>query len=354
MVSPDKANRGILLANLGSPDSPTTKDLRKYLHQFLMDGRVIDVPYPLRKFIVTCTILPFRPKRSAEAYRSIWLDEGSPLIVTSRRVQRLLEERVEEPVELAMRYGNPSAESALRNLLQHGIDEILLVSLYPHYAMSSYESSVVEVQQTLHRLNPSVRLDVVAPFFDRPEYIDALVASTEEHLNREFDHLLFSYHGLPERHLRKTDPSGRHCLVVDTCCQTSSPSHETCYRHQVLRTTELFADKAGLPKDKYSVAFQSRLGKDKWLTPATADEIPRLARAGVKRLSVICPAFVTDCLETLEEIGISGREAFLEAGGEDFALIPCLNDHTAWIDVLHMWCSDRDTRLLPTSSSALA
>jgi ferrochelatase len=206
----------------------------------------------------------------------------------------------------------------------------------------------------LKKLNPRVRLKVIAPFFDWPEYVDAVVASAGEHLAREFDHLLFSYHGLPERHVKKSDPTGAHCLLVDNCCEVSSTAHATCYRHQVLRTTELVAERAGIPNDRHSVAFQSRLGRDRWLTPATADEIPRLARTGVKRLFVICPAFVTDCLETLEEIGIGGKEAFVEAGGEHFELIPCLNDHPVWIDVLTQWCSGEDPKLLsePTLSMA--
>jgi len=346
MVSQKTCNRGILLANLGSPDSPTTKDLREYLHQFLMDGRVIDVPYLVRKFIVTCMILPFRPKRSAAAYQSIWQEGGSPLIVTSRKVERLLAERLDEPIELAMRYGNPSVRSALGTLMEYDLDEILLVPLYPHYAMSSYESSFVEVKDALQRMKSSVRLKIVAPFFDRPEYIGALVTSARPYLEQDFDHLLFSYHGLPERHLRKSDSTGEHCLAVSDCCHVPSAAHRTCYRHQVLCTTALFAEKAQIPEHKYSVAFQSRLGMDKWLAPATAEEIPRLAEAGVRRLLVICPAFVTDCLETLEEIGIAGREAFLAAGGEYFELIPCLNDHPAWIDALYNWCSELAPQLL--------
>jgi ferrochelatase len=350
-----QTNRGILLVNLGSPDSTSIPDLRRYLHQFLMDGRVIDVPYPLRKFIVTCMILPFRPKRSAQAYRSIWTDEGSPLIALSRKVHALVQEKVDKPIELAMRYGNPSIRSALSSLLdvRPQLEEILVVPLYPHYAMSSYESSVVEVQRVLKKLSPRLPFKVIAPFYDRPEYIDALVASAGRFLSRDFDHLLFSYHGLPERHLRKSDPTGQHCLSAD-CCSIASTAHETCYRHQVLRTTELFVEKAGIPEDKYSVAFQSRLGRDKWLAPATADEIPRLARSGIKRLCVICPAFVTDCLETLEEIGIAGKESFLGAGGDDFEAIPCLNDHPAWIDALATWCSDGRTLLLSETQTAVA
>lgn len=347
MCGSSESERGIVLVNLGSPDSPSTGDVRRYLGEFLMDGRVLDVPYLLRRLIVSGFILPFRPKRSARAYRSIWWDEGSPLIVLSRRMERLIQRRLSEPVELAMRYGNPSIERALRRLIERKPDmkEVFMVPLYPHYAMSTYESCVVAVQDTIERLGPGLRLEVVEPFFDHPEYIDVLVESAGGYLSEPFDHLLFSYHGLPERHLRKTDPTGAHCLAESDCCETRARAHRTCYRHQVLRTTAKFAERADLPKSKFSVAFQSRLGRDSWLQPYTAQEIERLARGGIKRLLVICPAFVTDCLETLEEIGIGGREIFLRAGGEEFELIPCLNDHPRWMDVVTRWCSGSATRL---------
>ncbi len=336
-------NRCVLLVNLGSPDAPTTRDLRRYLHQFLMDGRVIDVPWLLRKYIVTCTILPFRPRRSAAAYRAIWGPDGSPLITTSRRVQALLSEQVSGPVELAMRYRNPSIPDAINRIvhdMKPRIDEILMIPLYPHYAMSSYESSVAEVKKALKKTRASVKLNVVGPFYKHPDYIDALVESTRGKLDGDMDHLLFSYHGLPERHLGKSDPTGTHCLKSNRCCEEPSAAHMTCYRHQVMVTTELLVGRLGISHDRYSVAFQSRVGRDPWLEPATSEEFERLAAAGVKHLKVICPAFVSDCLETLEEIEIGGREAFLAAGGERLELIPCLNDHPRWIRALGAWCRD--------------
>lgn len=334
--------RGILLVNLGSPDSPSVPDVRRYLHQFLMDPRVIDTVYPLRKFIVTCTILPFRPKNSAEAYETIWWKEGSPLVVISRRVQKLLGEKIGEPIALGMRYGNPSIESALRELLGQNINEIFLAPLYPHYAMSSYETVVVEVKDKMRKLGCTLPLSILPPFYDNPLYIDALVESAREYLAKDYDHLLFSYHGLPERHLRKSDPTGSHCLVnPDTCCWTDSPAHATCYRAQVYRTTEAFVKKAGIPKEKYSVSFQSRLGRDPWVRPYTDIEIENFAKNGVKRMLVICPAFVSDCLETLEEIGIRARESFIAAGGEDLQQIPCMNDHPAWIEALAQLCAPK-------------
>lgn len=332
---------GILLVNTGSPDSPSVEDVRAYLDEFLMDGRVLDFPYPIRRLIVSLFILPSRPRHSAEAYRSIWWDEGSPLIVISRRVRQKLQDRIDAPVALAMRYGHPSVQQGLQELLDRRVDWVLLVPLFPHYAMSTYESIVVAVRRTLSRLSPETLLDVLPPFYDNPLYIDALVASAHDHLAEGFDHLLFSYHGLPERHLRKTDPTGKHCLAVPDCCNVASPAHATCYRAQVFRTTQAFVRRAGVPEGKYSIAFQSRLGRDRWLLPATGAELARLASGGVKKLLLICPAFVSDCLESLQEIGIDGREAFLGAGGLELRLIPCLNDHPTWIGALAQWCEHR-------------
>jgi ferrochelatase len=327
-------NRGVLLVNLGSPDSPSVADVRRYLREFLMDGRVLDVHWLLRFSIVHFAILPFRPRQSAEAYHKIWTPAGSPLVVTSRNVQAKLQQRISVPIELAMRYQHPSITQAVRNLAQKNVAEVLLIPLFPHYAMSSFETAVERVEEVAAALAPRMRVQVQAPYFDHPDYIAALAASAQEFLQRGYDHLLFSYHGLPERHLRKSDPTGCHCLASENCCETASPAHATCYRAQCLKTVAAFVKQAGVPRDKYSVAFQSRLGRDPWLRPYTDYELPRLAERGVRKLLVICPAFVSDCLETLEEIGLRGREAFLAAGGTDFALIPCLNEHPLWLAAL--------------------
>lgn len=336
-------NSGILLVNLGSPDSTSVKDVRKYLGQFLMDERVIDAPYLIRKMIVSLFILPFRPKNSAHAYKEIWWEEGSPLIVLSRRLEKMLQDRIDTPVELAMRYGNPSIEYGIKQLLEKGVKEIFLFPLYPHYAMATYETVVVEVERVLKKLKTNIELTIQPPFFDDAEYIQALVESTRAFLKDDYDYLLFSYHGVPERHCKKTDPTGKHCLTVENCCEVASEAHAVCYRHQVLKTTEAFVKAAGIPAEKHSVAFQSRLGVDAWLGPATDAELKRLGQEGVKKLLVMCPAFVSDCLETLEEIGLRGKETFQEAGGGEFHLIPCLNDHPAWVDVIEKYCSVRST-----------
>jgi ferrochelatase len=299
-----------------------------------MDGRVLDAPCPIRFGIVHFAILPSRPKQSAHAYQSIWTPEGSPLIVTSKNVQRKLQERLSIPVELAMRYQNPSIENAINELSYQEVDEVLLIPLFPHYAMSSFETAVVRVQEVAARLAPQMKIKVAPPYYKDADYISALAASAEKFLQSDFDHLLFSFHGIPERHLRKSDPTGCHCLKVPDCCEVESPAHATCYRAQCFQTMRAFVAKTGLPGKKYSVAFQSRLGRNPWLTPYTDKEIARLAKSGVKKLLVICPAFVSDCLETIEEIGMRGRETFLAAGGTELKLIPCLNEHPLWIDAL--------------------
>ncbi|MEX2382035.1 MAG: ferrochelatase [Opitutales bacterium] len=327
--------KAVLLINLGSPDSPSIPDVRRYLKEFLSDERVLDAPAPIRNAVLYTRILPFRPKSTSEAYQRVWEPEGSPLIRISRRVQGLLQEKTELPVELAMRYGNPSIADTLEKMARKDLREIFVIPLYPHYAMSSYETVVVKVQAELEAINPGVRLSFQQPFYAEPDYIEALYQRSKSYLEKEYDLLLFSFHGIPERHLRKGDPSKAHCMVVRDCCHTCSPVHAVCYRAQCLRTVTEFVARAGIDESKYAVSFQSRLGREPWLTPYTDKELERLPQAGgVKKILVISPAFVSDCLETIEELGITGKESFLEAGGESFNLIPCLNDHPAWIDFL--------------------
>src|SRR6185369_4939740 len=325
--------KGALLVNLGSPDSTSVSDVRRYLNEFLMDERVIDTPWLMRRFIVGM-ILINRPKESAHAYEKIWTPEGSPLIVSSRHLQQKLQARTTLLVELAMRYQNPSIPDAIRKLAGAGVDDLLLIPLFPHFAMSSYETAVVRVQEVAAQLAPRMKITVQPPYFDAPDYIAALAASAAEHLQAGYDHLLFSFHGIPERHLHKADPTGNHCLKADRCCDVPSPVHATCYRAQCYKTAADFVKAAGVPAGKYSIAFQSRLGKDPWLKPYTDVLLAELPKRGVKKLFVICPAFISDCLETIEEIGLRGKETFLEAGGKEFAQIPCLNEHPAWIAAL--------------------
>ena len=329
--------RAVLLVNLGSPDSPTVTDVRRYLAEFLGDDRVLDAPrQPWRWLLLHGIILRTRPAKSAHAYASVWTPEGSPLIATSRRVQQKLTALLgpEMPVALAMRYGRPSIAAAIGQLAAWGIRELLLIPQYPHYAMSSWETVEVKVRAEVARRAPGLRLETVPPFFADADYIEALRATMEPALTRPFDHLLFSYHGIPVRHLRKADSSRAHCTWVPDCCHACHPAHATCYRAQVIRTTELLARRTGLDPARYSISFQSRLVGEPWLEPYTDRELQRLAAAGCKRLLVVTPAFTADCLETLEEIRITGRQTFLRAGGESFEHIPCLNDHPAYLGFL--------------------
>ena len=333
--------KGVLLVNLGSPDSPTAKDLKPYLDEFLMDERVIDVNPVLRNIIVRGIILQTRPKRSAKAYAKIWWDEGSPLIVLSNRFKNKVAEKVKIPVALGMRYGRGSIKEGLQELKEQGVDEVLLVPLYPHYAMSSYETVVVKAMEDQKAHFPDLKLTTMPAFFNNPDYIKVLAKSIAEQLESfEYDHLLFSYHGIPERHIRKSDPTKFHCKIDGQCCSTNSVAHHTCYRHQCYATTELIKKELKLDSDKVSSSFQSRLPNDPWLKPYTDFEFERLAKEGKKRLAVITPAFVSDCLETLEEIAMEGEEQFLEAGGTDYVHIPCLNDREDWVALMARWISD--------------
>lgn len=347
---------GVLLVNLGSPDSPEVPDVRRYLRQFLMDGRVMDAPWPIRFGVVNFGILPKRPHQSSEAYKSIWTPEGSPLIVSSVKIQAALQERLDIPVELAMRYQNPSIENAIRNLRELGVTNLFVIPMFPHYAMSSYETAAERAKEVARKSAPEMKVEVAAPYYDQPSYISALVASASRYLEQNHDYLLFSFHGLPERHLRKADPTGCHCMKVKDCCEIPSPAHATCYRAQCLKTVRAFVKATELPEDSYSVAFQSRLGREPWMQPYTDVEIERLAKQGVKRLAVICPAFISDCLETLEEIGMRGRETFRHAGGEELTLVPCLNDNPEWIDALEGMVSRfrrvEDIKSLPRAARA--
>ena len=326
-------SKAVLLVNLGSPDSPTVPDVRRYLNEFLMDERVMDLTWPMRRFVVGMILIK-RPAESGHAYEKIWTKDGSPLVVYSKHLRAELQKRVSVPVELAMRYQNPSIESAVRKLAAKGAKDVLLIPLFPHYAMSSYETAVVRVQALAAKFAPGMKITVQPPYYDSPDFIVALVGSASEFLKQDYDHLLFSYHGIPERHLRKSDPTGCHCLKVENCCEVASPAHATCYRAQCFATTRAFVRLAGIPEGKYSVSFQSRLGKDPWLKPYTDYELVRLAQEGKKRMMVICPAFVSDCLETIEEIGMRGCEDFMKASGKEYTRIPCMNEHPLWVKAL--------------------
>lgn len=334
--------KAILLMNLGSPDSTGLKDVKRYLTEFLMDEKVIDKPWLARTLLVKGIIVPFRTPKSAEAYKSIWTKEGSPLIVLTRQLQDALQKQFAEPVEIAMRYGNPSAQYALEKLLREnpGLEEVILVPLYPHYAMSSYETAVEDVKDVYKKNGYAFKLTLFKPYYNDDLYIEALAESIHPFLQQEYDKILFSYHGVPVRHIIKGDITGCHCLKMEDCCHIASPAHKYCYRHQTLATTDLVLQKLNIPKEKTEQTFQSRLGRDPWLEPFTATRLEQLPGEGVKKLLVVCPAFVSDCLETLEEIAEAGKHIFLKAGGKSFTMIPCLNVHATWVKALTVWLKD--------------
>ncbi|HEU5051583.1 MAG TPA: ferrochelatase [Hanamia sp.] len=336
------SKKGIVLMNLGSPDSTKVPDLRKYLDEFLMDERVIDKPWFFRAMLVKGIIVPFRAPKSAEAYQKIWTDEGSPLIVHTVHLQKALQSRIQEPVEIAMRYGNPTPEDAYEGLLKKvpDMEEVIVLPLYPHYAMSSYETAVKYMKEVYNKKKYSFKLSFIPPFYNEENYLHALAENIRPYLAQKHDHILFSYHGIPERHIRKSDVTGCHCLQTENCCETPSPAHQFCYRHQVKTTTRLVTEKLKIPTDKYSISFQSRLGKG-WLEPFTDFRLAEMPKEGIKNLLILCPAFVSDCLETLEEIAIRGKEIFMLAGGESFTMIPCLNTHPLWVDAVEGYIRKR-------------
>jgi len=330
--------RGIILMNLGSPDSTEVKDVRKYLNEFLMDGKVIDTPYLFRLLLVKGIIVPFRAPKSAEAYRSIWWESGSPLIELTKRLQNAVQQEMNEPVAIAMRYGNPSPAAAYDELLKKdpAIEEVILFPLYPHYAMSSYETAVDYMKEVYAKKKYKFRLTTIKPYYKDADYIHAMVENMKPYLSQPYDHILFSYHGVPGRHIKKSDITGNHCLQVENCCDVSSPAHNFCYRHQCFTTTQLITSQLNIPANKYSISFQSRLGKG-WLEPFTDIRLEQMPKEGIKKLLIICPAFVSDCLETLEEIAERGKETFLHAGGESYTMIPCLNVHPLWVSAITKW-----------------
>lgn len=328
--------------NLGSPDSTKVKDVRRYLNEFLMDERVIDMPYLSRMLLVRGIIVPFRAPKSAEAYSTIWTKDGSPLIELTKQLKAALQAQVDVPVEMAMRYGNPSIEVAFNSLLKKDkeLDEVIAIPLYPHYAMSSYETAVENAKEIHSKNKYKFRLSFIKPYYNEPNYIEALAENIKPYLSGEYDHVLFSYHGIPERHLIKSDPTGCHCLKNGNCCHEASAAHATCYRHQCFTTTRLVTERLGLPENKFSISFQSRLGRDPWLKPYTDFRLTDMPKEGIKKLLILCPAFVSDCLETLEEIAIRGKETFMEAGGESYTMIPCLNVHPLWVAALTKWVNE--------------
>jgi len=343
---------GVLLVNLGTPASPSPRDVRRYLREFLSDPLVIDIPALPRWLILHCFILPFRPRKSAEAYAKIWTPAGSPLLLHGERLRDGVARRLGEAfaVELGMRYGAPSIRSAVERLASAGVARWLVLPLFPQYSGAATQSAVDKVREELRWAGVDAPVEILGAFYDHPGFIAAFAALARPHLDAfRADHVLFSYHGLPERQVLRADPSGAHCLASETCCDRVGEVNRDCYRAQCFATTRSLAAELGLGAEAHSLAFQSRLGRTPWIQPYTDRVLPELAARGVKRLAVVCPAFVADCLETLEEIAIRGREQWLELGGEDLALVPSLNAEPVWVETVAEMIRERNSANEATS-----
>jgi ferrochelatase len=328
---------GVLLVNLGTPDSPDVRDVRRYLREFLSDPRVIDIPPIPRWLLLNLVILPFRPKQSAAAYAKIWTKLGSPLRVHGDALRDAVARRLGDDfvVVLAMRYRKPPISDAIDHLAAVGVDRFVVLPLFPQYSLAATRSAVDAVEQHLARIGNDAPVDIIDAFYDDPGFIQAFASVARPRLDAfRPDHVLFSYHGLPERQVRATDASGAHCLASDRCCDTITAVNRNCYRAHCFATTRLLARELGLDAAAHSLSFQSRLGRTPWITPYTDVVLPELAAKGIKRIAIVCPSFVADCLETLEEIAIRGREQWAELGGESLELVPSLNSEPAWIDAV--------------------
>lgn len=325
--------KGVLLVNLGTPDDPSRKAVYRYLKQFLLDRRVIDYPWLARHLLVRGIIVPFRAGNSAKLYQKLWTPEGSPLKVYGERlssgVQELLGNDFE--VTLAMRYQNPSITAGIRQLMNRGITDLLIFPLFPQYASATTGSVHEEVMRFLTREEVIPNVTFLNSYYDHEPMIDVFVKNAKKFDLDSYDHILFSYHGLPERQLRRSDPSGDHCLQTEGCCQSIGRKNRFCYSAHCHATSFAIAEKLNLKRDSYTICFQSRLGPEAWIKPYTSQVIEHRAALGDKRILVFCPAFVSDCLETTIEIAEEYREEFIQAGGEQLDLVESLNDHPDWM-----------------------
>ena len=331
-----KPATGVLLLNLGTPDNPDVPAVRRYLRQFLSDERVIDIPKIPRWLLLNLVILPFRPRQSSEAYKTIWTDRGSPLLFHTEDIAKAVTDQLGDnySVKFAMRYQNPSLEAVLQEFHDEGVERIVVMPMYPQYASSSTGSCLEALYKAAGALYNTPHLTVIPPFSQHPVYQDCLAEVCRESLGDldRFDHFLFSYHGLPERQVKKSQIGKEpYCLASDNCCDAMNLANRFCYRAQSYEATRQLVRRLGISEDRYSVAFQSRLGRTPWIRPYTDEVLAELPKKGIKRLAVAVPSFTADCLETIEEIGMRGRETFEEAGGEELHLVPCLNAHPLWV-----------------------
>ena len=327
-------NEGVLLINLGSPKELSKKSVRQYLRVFLSDDNVVDLPKFFQQFILRLFILPFRPKNTLEAYEKIWTKKGSPLIISTKSIANKLTEKTGWNVEYAMRYEEPSIERALHKFKKNEINKIYVISLYPHNAMATTVTTELETRNVAMNVSNDFELIFTKPFFDNEEYINAMVNSIRPYVeNKSYDKIIFSYHGIPKRQAKKTDETGEHCFSTSNCCEIENDGSKDCYRSHTRIASDLTAKKLGLKDDQWEIAYQSRIGPG-WLTPFTDKRLAKLPEEGKDNIAILCPSFISDCLETLEEIDIRGRETFLKAGGKNMTYIPCLNDSEDTINLL--------------------
>jgi ferrochelatase len=328
--------KGVLLVNLGTPDSPEVSDVRTYLDEFLMDERVIDINAFKRTLLVKGIIVPFRSPKTSKLYKEIWDENGSPLLYFSKIQVAMVQEKLgdEYHVELAMRYQNPSIASALDKLKAAMVESIQVIPLFPQYASASTGSVIQKVMELVGKWQTIPPISFINSFHDNELMIDTFAQNAEKYQPESYDQILFSFHGLPERQLKKCDHSGQHCLKKNDCCATLTDVNKFCYSAQCHDTARLIAKRLNIPAEKYSVCFQSRLGKEPWVQPYTSEVLKELAEKGKKRLLVFCPAFVADCLETLYEVSVEYHEEFRALGGEEVQLVASLNDDPKFIEAL--------------------
>ncbi len=327
----------LLLVNLGTPESPKPGDVGRYLTEFLSDPFVIDIPAPLRWLLVNVLVVPRRKHASAELYKKVWTKQGSPLMVFSRQLEEAVRQRSKAPllVELGMRYGNPSLEKAISSLLAQGVDSLAVFPLYPQYSLAATETAIFSVNRILKEKGFIGPVSFVPPFYNHPSYLEAVAGISSPFLKKiAWDKVLFSFHGLPERQVKKTDKTGTLCCQKPDCCDRIVDANQDCYRAQSYATVRSLVGLLNLKPDQYLVGFQSRLGRTPWILPHSDQFYRDLPGQGVKRLAVISPSFVADCLETLEEIQIRGKEEFLRHGGEDLFMVPSLNGTAVWADAV--------------------
>lgn len=341
---------GVLLINLGTPDSPRTSHVRRYLREFLMDKRVIDIPFISRWLLVNLIIANFRAPKSAKVYKKVWTQEGSPLKYYGFRTQTLLQEALGNDyfVRLAMRYQNPSIKDTLKEFESKNWEKLIIIPLFPQYASATTGSIKEAVMKELIKWQNIPAVEFVQSFYKHPLFIKAFTEVAQKYLNEKYDHYIFSYHGLPERQIRKADKYGI-CLShsdpsQEGCCSKLHEKNFSCYRSQCFETTRLLAKALHLPEGSYTTSFQSRLGKAVWIQPYTEEVVRKLAQQGKKRILAFAPSFVADCLETTIEVGEEYKELFEKYGGKHWQLVESLNDSPIWIELLRQIVLERTTK----------